>query len=178
MFFVISAPEYNKLQSNTTKVRVHLSSGIAEIFDKHIDLMGLVSNNLVEIETNFENKLEKALFVLQDAVFVVSNKGLDAEEEAKNKGTTVYIYAKDAREITPTISLDEISKQYLAKTAELDAENLKLAAANPSDKLISPQGVVLKEKEKKKPTSARSLSLKGDVAFLEKVIAVIKVTKK
>jgi hypothetical protein len=70
---------------------------------------GKVDNNLIEIETNFENRLEKILFVLQDAVFIVSNKGLDAT--AENKGTGVYVY-KRVREITPTISLDEISKQY------------------------------------------------------------------
>jgi hypothetical protein len=55
--------------------------------------MGKVDNNLIEIETNFENRLEKILFVLQDAVFIVSNKGLDAT--AENKGTGVYVYAKE-----------------------------------------------------------------------------------
>jgi hypothetical protein len=38
-------------------------------------------------------KIEKILFVLQDAVFIVSNKGLDAT--AENKGTGVYVYAKE-----------------------------------------------------------------------------------
>jgi hypothetical protein len=64
----------------------------AEIFDQHQDLMGKVDNNLIEIETNFE-KDRKILFVLQDAVFIVSNKGLDAT--AENKGTGVYVYAKE-----------------------------------------------------------------------------------
>lgn len=160
MLFLLATPEYNNVQSNTTKVKVHLRNGVAEIFDQHQDLMGKVDNNLVEIETNFENRLEKILFVLQDAVFVVSNKGLDAE--AENKGTTVYIYAKRVREITPTISLDEISKQYDDKLAEIAAENLKLAAANPSDK----------------PTSAQSFILKDDLVFLKKVRAVVKGLKK
>jgi hypothetical protein len=76
MLFLLATPEYNNIQSNTTKVKVHLRNGVAEILEQHQDLMGKVENNLLEIETNFENRLEKLLFVLQDAVFVVSNKGL------------------------------------------------------------------------------------------------------
>ena len=53
MLFLLATPEYNNVQSNTTKVRVHLRSGIAEIFEQHQDLMGKVDNNIVEIETNF-----------------------------------------------------------------------------------------------------------------------------
>ena len=74
MLFLLATPEYNNLQSNTTKVRVHLRNGVAEVFDQHQDLMGKVDNNIIEIETNFENRIEKILFVLQDAVFIVSNK--------------------------------------------------------------------------------------------------------
>ena len=81
MLFLLATPEYNNVQSNATKVKVHLRTGIAEILDNHQDLMGKVENNIVEIETNFENKAEKFVFVLQDAVFIVSNKGLDAEVE-------------------------------------------------------------------------------------------------
>ena len=95
MLFLLATPEYNNVQSNTTKVRVHLRSGIAEIFEQHQDLMGKVDNNIVEIETNFENKLEKIWFVLQDAVFIVSNqKGDSAAAAFENEGTGVYIYAK------------------------------------------------------------------------------------
>lgn len=156
MLFLLATPEYNNVQSNTTKVKVHLRNGVAEIFDQHQDLMGKVDNNLIEIETNFENRLEKILFVLQDAVFIVSNKGLDAT--AENKGTGVYVYAKRVREITPTISLEEISKQYEEKNAELEAENQKLAGADPSDK----------------PNSSKIFVLKDEVDFLKKVLSVVK----
>ena len=74
MLFLLATPEYTNVQSNTTKVKVHLRNGVAEVFDLHQDLMGRIDNNIVEIETNFENRLEKILFVLQDAVFIVSNK--------------------------------------------------------------------------------------------------------
>lgn len=156
MLFLLATPEYNNLQSNTTKVKVHLRNGVAEIFDQHQDLMGKVDNNLIEIETNFENRIEKILFVLQDAVFIVSNKGLDTT--AENKGTGVYVYAKRVREITPTISLEEISKQYQDKNAELEAENQKLAGADSSFK----------------PNSSKIFVLKDEVDFLKKVLAVVK----
>ena len=116
MLFFLATPEYNNIQSNTTKVKVHLRNGVAEILDQHQDLMGKVENNLLEIETNFENKLEKLLFILQDAVFIVSNKGLDTNIESK--GTGVYVYAKRVREITSSTSVEEISKQYDQKNSD------------------------------------------------------------
>ena len=85
MLFLLNTPEYTNVQSNTTKVKVHLKNGVAEILDQHQDLMGRVENNIVEIETNFENKTEKNLFVLQDAVFIVSTKGLDKKLDKKTK---------------------------------------------------------------------------------------------
>ena len=93
MLFLLATPEYNNIQSNTTKVRVHLRNGVAEIFDQHQDLMGKIDNNILEVETNFENRVEKLLFVLQDAVFIVSNQGLDVNSD--NKGTGIYVYAKN-----------------------------------------------------------------------------------
>jgi F0F1-type ATP synthase epsilon subunit len=104
MLFLLNTPEYTNVQSNTTKVKVHLKNGVAEILDQHQDLMGRVENNIVEIETNFENKTEKNLFVLQDAVFIVSTKGLDKKLEKK---TSVYVYAKNVKEINSR--LDKIS---------------------------------------------------------------------
>jgi hypothetical protein len=157
MLFLLSTPEYNNLQSNTTKVRVHLRNGVAEIFDQHQDLMGKVDNNIIEIETNFENRLEKALFVLQDAVFIVSNQGLGTTSE--NKGTGVYVYAKRVKEITPNISLEAISKQYEQKNAQLEIENQK----ESTEKTIN--------------INSKSFLLKDELDFLKKVISVIKEIK-
>lgn len=133
MLFFLSAAEYSNIQNNTTKVKVHLTGGIAEILDKHQDLMGRIDNNIIEIETFFENRSEKLLFVLQDAVFVVSNKGLGFDK-AKNQ-TAVYVYAKRAKEISSTISLEDLTKQYekitqqiekLKEKESLDSTNLLL----------------------------------------------------
>jgi F0F1-type ATP synthase epsilon subunit len=113
MLFLLATPEYNNIQSNTTKVRVHLRNGVAEIFDQHQDLMGKIDNNILEVETNFENKVEKLLFVLQDGVFIVSNQGLDVNSE--NKGTGIYVYAKKVKEITSSVSVEDVSKEYEEK---------------------------------------------------------------
>jgi hypothetical protein len=133
MLFLLTGPEYFNIQSNATKVKVHLRNGIAEILDQHQDLMGRVDNNLVEVETNFENKVEKLLFIVQDAVFVVSNKGLESnkdlpfkEANVNFKGTSVYVYAKNVRQITSTTTVEEMSKQYDQKNIELEKEINKL----------------------------------------------------
>jgi len=159
MLFLLATSEYNNVQLNTTKVRVHLRNGIAEIFDQHQDLMGKVENNLVEIETNFENKIEKFSFILQDAVFVVSNQGLEGTLE--HKGTGVYVYAKKVREINSDLSIDEITKQYDQKKLQLDGELEKV-----------------NEKEENKALNSKILLLKEDVEFLRKSLIIIKEIKK
>ena len=156
MLFLLATPEYSNLQSNTTKVKVHLRSGVAEIFEQHQDLMGKVENNIIEIETNFENKFEKSLFILQDAVFVVSNQGLDTT--AETKGTGVYVYAKKVKEITSAISVDEVTKQYEQKKSELELENQKLTGNETEDKVINSKIFVLKD----------------ETEFLKKVFLVVK----
>jgi hypothetical protein len=155
MLFLLATSDYNNVQLNTTKVRVHLRNGIAEIFDKHQDLMGKVENNLVEIETNFENKIEKFLFVLQDAVFIVSNKGLEGTLDYK--GTGVYVYAKKVREITSNLSIDDLTKQYETKKASLDLELEKID-----------------EKETNKALNSKILLLREDLEFLKKSLVIIK----
>jgi len=156
MLFLLATPEYSNLQSNTTKVKVHLRSGVAEIFEQHQDLMGKVENNIIEIETNFENKFEKSLFILQDAVFVVSNQGLDTT--AETKGTGVYVYAKKVKEINSSISIDEVTKQYEQKIVELESENQKLATADGNEKVIN----------------SKIFLLKDEVEFLKKVVTIVK----
>lgn len=161
MLFLLATPEYNNTQSNTTKVKVHLRSGIAEILDNHQDLMGKVENDIIEVESNFENKIEKFIFVLQDAVFVVSNQGLDTT--ADNKNTGIYVYAKRAKEIGSNVSLEEITKQVEAKNTELETERERIASLNldPTDKVISSKIILIQD----------------ELEFLKKVQSVVKEMK-
>ena len=155
MLFFLSTSEYNNVQNNTTKVKVHLNNGVAEILDQHQDLMGRIDNNIIEIETFFENRLEKLLFVLQDAVFVVSNKGLGADKE-KNQ-TAVYVYAKRAKEVSSNLSIEEVSKKY---------------------DLVMKQFEVLKDKQASDLTNpllkSKILLLEEETNFLTKLMTVIK----
>jgi hypothetical protein len=161
MFFLLSTPDLNKIQSNTIKVKVHLRNGIAEILDQHQDLMGKVENNLLEIETNFENKLEKFLYVLQDAVFIVSTKGLDKKSELK--GTGVYVYARRVREINSNTSVEEINKQYEQKNSELEKEITKLENIQGEN-----------SKNNELVLNSKTLLLKEEVEFLKRAIVIIK----
>jgi len=161
MLFLLATPEYNNVQSNTTKVKVHLRSGVAEILEQHRDLMGKIDNNIVEIETNFENKLEKIWFVLQDAVFIVSNQKSNSSTSAfENNGTGVYIYAKRVKEINSSISIDELSKQYEQKNSLYDLEKQKLIEQN----------IDISDPTK----NSNLLIIKEEVEFFKKVIAVVK----
>ncbi len=161
MLFLLATPEYNNVQSNTTKVRVHLRSGIAEIFEQHQDLMGKVDNNIVEIETNFENKLEKIWFVLQDAVFIVSNqKGNATGSVFENEGTGVYIYAKRVQEINSSVSMEELSKQYDEKVKLFETEKQSLIGENID---VSDE-----------TSNSKLMLIKDEIDFIKKVMAVVK----
>jgi hypothetical protein len=161
MLFLLATPEYNNVQSNTTKVRVHLRSGIAEIFEQHQDLMGKVDNNIVEIETNCENKLEKIWFVLQDAVFIVSNqKGNSTGSAFDNEGTGVYIYAKRVQEINSSVSMEELSKQYEEKVKLFETEKQNLVNENID---VSDEA-----------SNSKLMVIKDEIDFIKKVMAVVK----
>ena len=161
MLFLLATPEYNNVQSNTTKVRVHLRSGIAEIFEQHQDLMGKVDNNIVEIETNFENKLEKIWFVLQDAVFIVSNQKGNATGSAfENEGTGVYIYAKRVQEINSSVSMEELSEQYDEKVKLFETEKQSLIGENID---VSDE-----------TSNSKLMLIKDEIDFIKKVMAVVK----
>lgn len=160
MLFLLATPEYSNAQANTTRVKVHLRNGVAEIYDKHQDLMGKVENNLVEVETNFENKVQKFVFIVQDAVFVVSNKGLDGNDDANETG--IYVYGKRAVEVGPNLSIDNLSKEYDEKKVILDAE---------IDKAME----VKKEPGKvDRVLNSRILLLQEDVEFIRRTLIILR----
>jgi hypothetical protein len=162
MFVSLGTSESSKSLSNITKVKVYLQNGIAEILDQHQDLMGKIDNNIIEIESSLENKIEKFIYVVQDAVFIVSTKGLDKKDL---KGTMVYIYARRVKEINQNFSLDEITKQYEEKSLLLEKEVEKSGDSGESLK-----------KEGFSKTSKQYI-LAEEIEFLKKVISVSKKVK-
>ena len=75
MLFFLAAPEYNQIQSNTTRILVHLSSGVAEIYEQHQDLIGRIQNDIVEIEATIENRIEKFKYMDTTLTTIVGKEG-------------------------------------------------------------------------------------------------------
>jgi hypothetical protein len=151
MQFFLTSPDYNKTQTNVTKVRVSLRTGIAEILENHQNLMGKVENNVVEVETNFEGRVEKFLFVLQNGVFIVSNSGLQTDGEQEGE-TVVYIYSSRALEINNNTPIEGLIKEEEQKRATVETELNTTAKA----------------------TNSTLLLIQADILFLEKAIASVK----
>jgi hypothetical protein len=170
MRFFLSSAQYITSQANTTKIKVHLKNGIAEILENHQDLMGLVENNLVEIESNFENKIEKFVFIVQEAVFLVSTKGIDS----KNKGMSVYVYAKNAYELNSSLPVEEISKLYEQKKLLLETQVQKLLIENAKETKETKDGKLSKEAQK---LSSEILVLKSDIEFFKQTLLFAKKIK-
>lgn len=165
MLFFLATPEYNQVQSNTTKIKVHLSTGIAEILEQHQDLMGKIDNDIVEIETNFDNKLEKSKYLVQEGIFVVSTKNSISVTTPVNTETGVYIYAKRVKEISSKTSFEQISKEYETKKERLEKEEQKFFEG--SKEPISYNRI----------TNSKLYLLKEEVEFLKKVVLTLKEAK-
>ena len=68
------------------------------------------------------------------------------------------MYAKKVKEITSSLSIEEVAKEYEDKKTSLERENQKLGIDEESDKAINSKIFVLKD----------------EVEFLEKVVTVVK----
>ena len=176
MLFFLATPEYNQVQSNTKKIRVHLSSGVAEIYEQHQDLIGKVDNDIIEIEANLENKVEKLKYVVQDGVFIVSTKNT-ISVDAQSTETGVYIYARRVKELNSKTSLDEISKEYELKKERLEKEEQKAAELKDSLPQVNSTTGKSTTTTTLAPLNSKLILLKEEVAFLKKVILVIKELK-
>ena len=116
----VQTSEGTKIISNVIKVKVCLKNGAAEIYDSHIDLMGTIENNLVEIYHRLDGKDVKAVFMIGNGVIVVSNKGLDSKEE--EKGTFVAVLGDKSREITESVTAASIASEIERSKASITNE--------------------------------------------------------
>ena len=164
MKFSLATPEdTKKVLANATKVKAHLTTGIVEILDKHQDLLGQVSINLLEVESNDDNKAEKFKFILQDGVVIVSTKGFKAPSgPIPADETGVYVYAKRIIEVNTSISMEELSKKVEQKSNKLEIEKQLLAEA--SGKIVA-------------TIKARILYLEDELKFEKKVLQFMKEAK-
>ena len=63
MEFILLTPERNYQILNVLKVKGYLKHGIVEVFDKHQFLMGLIENNLIEMNA-LNRKVLKEMIIL------------------------------------------------------------------------------------------------------------------
>ena len=160
MQFSLATPEDNKkVLSNATKVKIHLSTGIVEILDRHQDLLGRIDINLLEVESNQENKIEKFKYILQEGIIVVATKGLTVEPGSQ---TGVYIFAKRIIELNSNLSIDELSKKLDQKIGKLDSQKQLLAESVPAEM---------------SKIKAKIILLQEEVEFEKKVIVFAKEAK-
>jgi F0F1-type ATP synthase epsilon subunit len=119
MKFTLTTPTSFYVRGNATKVRVYLRTGIAEIYEQHTDLMGVIDGNLIEVETIDDNKVIKNLFVVQDAIFIVNN--IEVEPGQQFTGTSVAIHASEG------VKLDEESEENIEQRTEDKRGELRYA---------------------------------------------------
>lgn len=169
MLFFLATPESSIIETKTSKIRVHLSSGVAEVFENHQDLMGKIDNDFIEFETNFDNKSEIGKYLLHLGVFVVSTKN-SIIKEPKSTETAVYVYAKRVFEISSKnkSSLDSISKEYETKKILLEEEEQKEAEKAEQKPGVIPESINI---------NSNLFLLKEEVNFLKKIIVVMKEVK-
>jgi hypothetical protein len=164
MRFSLATPEDSKkILSNAIKAKIYLTTGVVEIFEKHQDLLGKVDINLVEVETNQENKQEKFTFIVHDALVIVSNKGLNSEIISE---TGVYIFAKRVLEVTSNFTVENISLEDFSKKVELKLTKLE----GKKQYLLEPTISNL-DFEK---TKTDIIILEDELNFEKRVIAILK----
>jgi F0F1-type ATP synthase epsilon subunit len=153
---------------STTQVRVMLTNGGAQVLDGHQDLLGQIDNDVVEFETNVDNKIEKVAYVIQQGIFMVSVKGLDyltedvSQHDLGTGETTVYVYAKQCVQLLKNMSTENLVKQYEDKKAALERESYELSLVNPDgDKHEKVLRLIL---------TSRVYQLSDDVLFFKKTI--------
>jgi F0F1-type ATP synthase epsilon subunit len=160
MFFILASPEYNLTKLNVIRVKAYLRNGISEVLENHQDLMGKIENNLVEIEVAGDNKFEKFLYVLQDAVFIVSSKN----KKIQSKSVGIYIYAKRVKEINELTSLDQIKKELDDKKIELEKEIIKLSSLTEESNSRNSESLI----------NSKIFLLKEEIEFLKRLLSIVK----
>lgn len=157
MDFILLTPERNYVISDLIRIKACLKNGAVEVLDKHQFLMGLIENNLIEIESKEETKLSR-FFVVQDAIFIVADANLGLERSKSS--TVVYVYAKTFIEILKSTSIETFSLYYENKKKEFDQEILQLNSNSTTE-----LNLVL---------NSRALLLKEEVEFFYKVLQISK----
>lgn len=152
MKFFIGTPDYNRVFENTTRVKAYLRTGAAEIYESHQDLLGKIKNNILEIDTIVDGKTQTYVYVVQEAVFIVSSKDKDE--------TTSYSYGNRIQEISKDTPIEQLKNEIDEKKEALEIESKKLLDTGLEDSLV-------------KLVQSTILTLQEDVEFVQKVLTIV-----
>ena len=158
MDFILLTPEQHYTILKPIRVKAYLKNGVVEILDGHQFLMGLIENNLIFVES-FEETKKEQFFVVQDAIFIVSDQGMDPNDVEKR--TTVYVYAKTLLELKKDIPRETFIKYYENKKNEFEQELTKMSTNN-KDKVLE-MNLVL---------NSKALLLKEELEFFRNVLTI------
>jgi F0F1-type ATP synthase epsilon subunit len=173
MFFQVTNLEENSIQGNVIKVTASLRTGVIEVLEGHIDMMGRIDDDILVSESIVEGRVVRKEFLIRKGVLVVSNGGLSSEAP---KGTYVLVHAKEMVELTGNRNektIDELDQKLDKKKIELDKilEKISLSLLDLSDS----------ENRRKIFEGKSGIKVKnayGEVKFFEKAISLIKDIKK
>lgn len=173
MFFQVTNLEENTTQGNVTKVTASLRTGVIEVLEGHIDMMGRIDDDILVSESTIEGRVVKKEFLIRKGVLVVSNGGLTSEAP---KGTYILVHSKEMVELTGNRD-EKIIEQLIQK---LDKKKKELDKALEK---INLSVVDLSESENRRKIFEGKSGIKvknayGDVKFFEKAITFIKDVKK
>lgn len=143
------------------KVNVNLTTGGIEILDKHLDLIGNISNNILEYTFSKENKTEIRTFFFRRGIFWVGNRnvvdltllaaalaGIKLPPQAavpipnQKFDTSVIVYGQNIVELTSTTPEEpvfkdmEVVKQKIEKEDEILAKMDKPTLVQKAKRLL------------------------------------------
>lgn len=169
MFFQVTNIEENNVQGNVTKVTASLRTGIIEVLEGHIDMMGRIDDDTLVSESMVEGRMVRKEFLIRKGVLVVSNGGLSSDAP---KGTYVLVHSKEMVELTGSRNektIDELAQKLNKKNLELDKllEKMNLS-------LIDLTGSENRRKIFEGKFGIKVKNTYGDVKFFEKASARLK----
>lgn len=173
MFFQVTNLEENTTQGNVTKVTASLRTGMIEVLEGHIDMMGRIDDDILVSESTVEGRVVRKEFLIRKGVLVISNGGLSSDVP---KGTYVLVHSKEMVELTGTRNektIEALAQKLDKKKTELEKilEKINLSVVDLSES----------ENRRKIFEGKSGIKVKnayGDVKFFEKAISFMKDVKK
>jgi hypothetical protein len=171
MYLILVGTGYDQIYPNVGKVKLHLTSGLAEVLNNHEEMVGEIRKNFVEIETSSEGtglKNEKFLYFIQEGAFIITKQVNQMGLPIPSGEKTLYLYAKHIVEIESKNStlINSIEKILKEKKELLEKTKLNLQEEESEKSRLPNNG--------KKIIEIQIKQINEDIAFFEKALLLIK----